>query len=142
MRGVDDSASCTHLVSQLHIHDRSTFSNVVTRRGPHRMNELEAWESAKHGFEVCPDLQASAAQGTGTTEIGEAYFERMKCYGVGVKGVCVRCTGGNRDIFRVFLGGGAKGPVELGLAYRKGVDTGQLPEMIISSAGRATSTTA
>ena len=49
---------------------------------------------------------------------------------IGLKGVRVRRTGGTRDGFDVFLGGGAHGPVELGLPYRKGVDVAQLPEMI------------
>ncbi len=49
---------------------------------------------------------------------------------IGLKGVRVRRTGGVRDGFDVFLGGGAHGPVELGLAYVKGVDVDQLPELI------------
>lgn len=49
---------------------------------------------------------------------------------IGLKGVRVRRTGGTRDGFDVFLGGGAHGPVELGLAYAKGVDVDQLPELI------------
>ena len=49
---------------------------------------------------------------------------------IGLKGVRVRRTGGTRDGFDVFLGGGVHGAVELGLPYRKGVDVDQLPTLI------------
>src|SRR6185312_5264466 len=49
---------------------------------------------------------------------------------IGLKGVRVRRTGGTRDGFDVFVGGGAHGAVGLGLLYRKGVDLDQLPEVI------------
>jgi ferredoxin-nitrite reductase len=49
---------------------------------------------------------------------------------IGLKGVRVRRTGGTRDGFDVFLGGGVHETVELGIPYRKGVDVDQLPELI------------
>jgi ferredoxin-nitrite reductase len=49
---------------------------------------------------------------------------------IGLKGVRVRRKGGTCDGFDVFVGGGAHGPVELGLLYRKGVDLDQLPGLI------------
>ncbi|HEV3121997.1 MAG TPA: Rieske 2Fe-2S domain-containing protein, partial [Isosphaeraceae bacterium] len=49
---------------------------------------------------------------------------------IGLKGVRVRRGQSTVDGFDVFLGGGAHGPVELGMLFRKGVDLDQLPEMI------------
>jgi precorrin-3B synthase len=46
------------------------------------MNKVEAWKSAKHGFDVWPDLERYATQGTVMAEIDEADLERMKWYGV------------------------------------------------------------
>ncbi len=49
---------------------------------------------------------------------------------IGLKGVRVRRKAGTTDGFDVFLGGGVHEAVELGILYRKGVDTDQLPELI------------
>lgn len=49
---------------------------------------------------------------------------------IGLKGVRVRRLLGTREGFDVFLGGGISGGVHMGLPYRTGVDTDQLPQLI------------
>jgi ferredoxin-nitrite reductase len=49
---------------------------------------------------------------------------------IGLKGVRVRRLLGTREGFDVFLGGGIGGQVEMGRAYRLGVDVDQLPNVI------------
>ncbi|HWB10375.1 MAG TPA: Rieske 2Fe-2S domain-containing protein [Pirellulales bacterium] len=49
---------------------------------------------------------------------------------IGLKGVRVRRLLGTREGFDVFLGGGAGGQIEMGRAYRLGVDVDQLPALV------------
>ena len=48
---------------------------------PSMANPVEVWKSAKHGFDVWPDIERYATAGTPMKEIDAADLERMKWYG-------------------------------------------------------------
>jgi ferredoxin-nitrite reductase len=115
----------------------SITRNIVACTGRQFCN-IAVSETKGHAFGLMEKLRAKGVRLAGIKiNISGCPSTCAQTYtsDIGLKGVRVRRPGGTCDAFDVFVGGGAHGPVELGLLYRKGVDLDQLPEVIAQLVG-------
>ncbi len=114
-------------------HEADTVSrNIIACTGRQFCN-IAVSETKGHAFALMDKLRAKGVKLAGIkinmsgcpSSCAQTYLGD-----IGLKGVRVRRKAGTTDGFDVFLGGGVHESVELGILYRKGVDTEQLPELI------------
>ncbi len=127
-------AAAVRLLNRLDLeHEADTLTRNVLACTGRQFCNIAVSETKGHAFGLIERLRAKGVKLAGIkihmsgcpSSCAQTYIGD-----IGLKGVRVRRTGGTRDGFDIFLGGGIHGVVELGLLYRKGVDVDQLPELI------------